>query len=250
MLVLSRRPNERIVFPGLNVAVQVVSVKSSVVRLGIEAPEDVTICREEVLGKFAAGEPAAAPPSREERHAVQNRLNALNIGLTLLREQVNAGMTASCLETVDKLREEYEHLRRQLERNTPAAAPPARRARVRKALLVEDDQNEREFLAGFLRLAGIDVATAGDGSAALDYLRSAERPDVVLLDMVLPLCDGPTTLREIRRNPSYDGLRIFAMTGHARERFRLDGRVDGWFQKPFNPQDLLRRLQEEHDKSA
>ncbi len=49
MLVLSRRPNEKIVLPGLGVTVQVVSVRPGVVRLGIEAPSGVRVLREELL---------------------------------------------------------------------------------------------------------------------------------------------------------------------------------------------------------
>jgi carbon storage regulator CsrA len=53
MLVLSRRPNEKIVLPGLGVTVQVVSVKPGVVRLGIEAPSGVRVLREELLPRPA-----------------------------------------------------------------------------------------------------------------------------------------------------------------------------------------------------
>jgi carbon storage regulator len=51
MLVLSRRPNEKIVLPGLGITVQVVSVKPGVVRLGIDAPPAVQVLREELLGR-------------------------------------------------------------------------------------------------------------------------------------------------------------------------------------------------------
>jgi carbon storage regulator CsrA len=49
MLVLSRRLHEKILFPGLNVTVQVVAIKPGVIRIGIEAPPDVRIVREEIL---------------------------------------------------------------------------------------------------------------------------------------------------------------------------------------------------------
>ena len=57
MLVLSRRLHERIQFPGLNITVQVVAIKPGVVRIGIEAPPDVRIVREEILAQPPA--PAA-----------------------------------------------------------------------------------------------------------------------------------------------------------------------------------------------
>ena len=51
MLVLSRRRNEKIVLPHLGITVQVVAIKPGVVRLGIEAPPEVAVCREELLNK-------------------------------------------------------------------------------------------------------------------------------------------------------------------------------------------------------
>jgi carbon storage regulator CsrA len=57
MLVLSRRLHEKILFPGLNITVQVVTIKPGVVRLGIEAPPNVKIFREELLAQPAT--PAA-----------------------------------------------------------------------------------------------------------------------------------------------------------------------------------------------
>src|SRR5207247_7632458 len=84
----------------------------------------------------------------------------------------------------------------------------------RKALLVEDNPQERELMALFLRSEGLDVDTAGDGCDALDYLKARGRPDVVLLDMGLPRLDGPATLRKIRQDPACAGLKIFAVSGH------------------------------------
>ena len=49
MLVLSRRPNEKVLFPSINASVQVVAIKPGVVRLGIEAPAEVVVFREEVM---------------------------------------------------------------------------------------------------------------------------------------------------------------------------------------------------------
>src|SRR5262249_44877517 len=49
MLVLSRRPNQKILFPAINTAIQIVSVQGSLVRLGIEAPPEITVLREELL---------------------------------------------------------------------------------------------------------------------------------------------------------------------------------------------------------
>jgi CheY-like chemotaxis protein len=125
-----------------------------------------------------------------------------------------------------------------------SAAAPARMS-APKALLVEDDHNECELLAGFFRLAGYEVATAGDGSDAIDYLQQHERPDVMLLDMMLPRCDGPTTIRRLRDDPAFNDLKIFAMSGYTPDQIGLDCGASGvarWFQKPLNPELLLREL--------
>jgi len=256
MLVLTRRLNEKILLPTLQVSIQVVAIKPGGVRLGIEAPPEVTILREEVqdrTGEWGAApaapvEEALAPEFRRLNQLLRNRLNIDSLGLAELRRQLQAGLTVDALATLDKVEEDVLMLRERLEAEVERAAQPARRAR--KALLVEDDSNERELLAGFLRTAGLDVDTAGDGTDALDYLHSHVRPDVVLLDMGLPRCDGATMVRQLRRDPAYAGLKIFAVTGYSADQFDLDrgpGGVDRWFHKPINPEALLQDLKRELD---
>src|SRR5262249_9208093 len=147
--------------------------------------------------------------------------------------------------TLERMAKELGGLRDQVETLVPPR--PARPAGRRRALLVEDDRNECELLAGFLRLAGLEVDTAGDGADALDSRSRGGRPEVVLLAMLLPRGDGPTTVRAIRGEPAYAGLKIFAVTGASPERLGVDrgpGGVDGWFSKPINPESLLRALEE------
>jgi carbon storage regulator CsrA len=253
MLVLSRRPNEKVLFPTINTALQVVSIKGGTVRLGIEAPPEVTILRAELQDRAAAREattPLAEPAEsrlRGLRHLLRNRLSVTTVGLGLLRQQARAGLRDEMERTIAKIEEDMHLLRQRLESEaatTPAPMPPSRPAR--RALLVEDDQNERELLAGFLRLSGFAVDTASDGCDALDYLRVGERPDVVLLDMGLPRCDGATAAREIRRDPACAQLRIFAVSGHAPIEYNLDhARIDRWFAKPLDPAVLLQELTRE-----
>jgi carbon storage regulator CsrA len=65
MLVLSRRPNEKIIFPGLGITVQVAEIKGGRVRLGIEAPPEVKVLREELSGRQnTKSEPASVEPGR------------------------------------------------------------------------------------------------------------------------------------------------------------------------------------------
>ena len=261
MLVLTRRPNEKIVFPSINASVQVLAAKSGKVRLGIQAPPGVAILREELLERDGPRQPIAMPfPSavarstlRELNHVVRNRLNAATLGLALIRRQLHGGVSRVGLEgTLDKIEREFESLDQQMEKMKEQVAPQ-RPIKPRKALLVEDDPNECELMAGFLRLAGLEVDTAADGVEALEYLDERGRPDVLLLDMVLPRCDGPTFLRAIRHDPACAGLKIFAVSGHSPVRFGLDSGTTGcdrWFRKPVNPEALLRDLNQDLDNAS
>jgi carbon storage regulator CsrA len=256
MLVLSRRPNEKVLFPNISTAVQILSIKGGAVRLGIEAPPEVTILRAELQDRAAergATTPLAEPAEsrlRGLRHLLRNRLNVTSVGLGLLRQQARAGLGDEMERTIAKIEEDM-HLFRQRLDSEPAQTPsrlPKSARKPRKALLVEDEENERELLAGYLRLAGFDVDTAGDGCDALDHLHACERPDVVLLDMGLPRCDGATTAREIRRDPACAGLKIFAVSGHSPNEYEFDrgsGVIDRWFHKPLDPAVLLRELTQE-----
>ncbi len=243
MLVLSRRTNEKIVFPTLDATIQVVSIQGGTVRLGIEAPPHVPVRRAELLDRGPAQQRAAHPSIQQVLHQLNNRLNSSTIALALLRRQLDLGLSRQMESTLGRLDQELGSLRRAVE---SLAAPP--QAASRRALLVEDDANECELLAGFLRLAGLEVDTAGDGGDALDYLRARPRPDVVLMDMMLPRCDGPTAVRAIRSEPGWAGLRIFGVTGADPSRFNLPegpGGIDRWFHKPLNPEALLAELKRE-----
>jgi carbon storage regulator CsrA len=259
MLVLSRKLNEKIVFPTLNATVQVVEIKRGAVRLGIDAPPEVTIRRAELPDRTAEwatgttgrkGRTGDGAEPEGLRRQLCGRLATAGVGLGLLRLQLDAGLTEEARATLARLQDDLQLLRYGLEGETDA--PPARplpwARRPQKALLVEDNRSERELLAGYLRESGLEVHTAGDGSDALDYLGSHGRPDVILLDMGLPRVDGPTVVREIRRNHAYAGLKIFGVTAHLPEEFDLEcgpRGIDRWFQKPVDPGVLLHGLTEE-----
>ena len=260
MLVLSRRVNEKIVFPTLGVSVQVVGVKGGLVRLGIAAPPEVHVLRGEVKDRRVAA-PGQASGSRPDEAAergldrlgdlVRRRLEINRRGLDLLASQIAAGQLAAAGLTLASIEEDLRLLQSRVDPDRPAAGDLRSRP-IRRALLVEDDPNERDLMARFLRKAGLDVATASDGADALDYLNRRGHPDVVLLDMGLPRTGGAEVVRTVRRDPSYAGLKIFAVTGHTQDEFDLaqgPGGVDRWYHKPVDPEDLVRGMTQELDSA-
>jgi carbon storage regulator CsrA len=113
MLVLSRRLNEKIVFPGINTTVQIVSVKPGLVRLGIEAPAEVAVLREELARRTGPDSASEALSS-----GTRQRLEAVGTCLSLLRLQLEGGRSASAEETIGQIEQELQALRRQVEQPT------------------------------------------------------------------------------------------------------------------------------------
>jgi DNA-binding response OmpR family regulator len=133
--------------------------------------------------------------------------------------------------------------------NSRAQEIPAGPTPTRRALLVEDNNNEAELLAGYLRSFHFNVSVARDGAHALEYLACHDqKPDVVLLDMNMPRMDGKTAIFEMRSNPENEGLKIFAVTGMSQEEAGIGTGcwgVDRWFTKPIRPDVLVSEMHRE-----
>lgn len=246
MLVLSRRQDDKIVFPNLGITVEILRIAGRSVRLGVVAPPNVRVLRHELADKLEQGpdEPVVALPPAMSNHRLRNRLNKATVGLQLAQMQLELGRHDEADRTLEKVLSEFEDLESDLGdqasgvRSVECSVP-------RRALLVEDDANEGELLAGYLRLSGFCVDTASDGCDALDYLAEHSQPDVVLLDMQMPRCDGPTTISAIRDNPKFRELKVFAVSGKVPTEMGVaigPGGVDRWFRKPLNPKSLVAEL--------
>lgn len=238
MLVLTRRADEKIVFPTLNVTVHLLRIDGRVARLGIDAPPEVRVLREELAGRPTP--PDVRPAARSAAHELSNRLSKISLGLHLYRRQQEANQPKHAEATLDRVFAQLDALDRTAVGGLVGERPAAP-GRPITALLVDDDSNERELLAGLLGMNGCECATARDGQEALDYLASHDRPDVVLLDMLMPRCDGPTALKAIRANPRLADLRVFCVSGTPPHDLGVptgSGGVDGWFPKPLNPRTL------------
>ncbi len=111
-----------------------------------------------------------------------------------------------------------------------------------RILLVEDNELNRDMLSRRLLRANYQVSTAADGATALQLIRD-ERPDVVLLDMSLPIKDGWTTCREVRQDPSIAGTVIIALTAHAMGEDRVKAMAVGCNHYATKPVDFPQLLE-------
>jgi len=127
MLVLSRRLGEKLVLPSVPATVQVVSVHGAVVRLGVEAPTQVPVLREEICPEPVRSftQEGEAPQPADARldklkHIFRNRLNNLGLGLALLKRQVLSRRPSEGVQgTLQRLDEEYQALIKQLKSVLP-----------------------------------------------------------------------------------------------------------------------------------
>ncbi|MBN1430606.1 MAG: response regulator transcription factor [Anaerolineae bacterium] len=111
-------------------------------------------------------------------------------------------------------------------------------------LLVEDDKIVRETLAYNLRQEGYDVLTAGDGRKALEIIRR-DKPDLIVLDVMLPGMDGLSVCRAVRDNVETAHIPVIMLTacGEPDDKlFGLDSGADDYITKPFGLVEFRARV--------
>jgi two-component system, OmpR family, phosphate regulon response regulator PhoB len=117
---------------------------------------------------------------------------------------------------------------------------------TRKILLVDDDDMVRDLVAATLKGGDYQLLQAADGGKGLELTR-AHRPDIVLLDVNMPVMDGVSVCQAIKSDPSTANVTVIMLTALGQEvdkdRARRAG-ADGYFTKPFSPLNLLRRVGE------
>jgi two-component system, OmpR family, response regulator MtrA len=110
-----------------------------------------------------------------------------------------------------------------------------------RILLVEDDPSIREVAAMGLRASGFTVSTASDGAEGLERWRT-DRPDLVLLDVMLPRLDGLEVLRAIRREATTPVVMLTARADTIDVVVGLESGADDYVRKPFEMPELVARL--------
>ena len=113
-----------------------------------------------------------------------------------------------------------------------------------RLLLVEDHEEIWDFLSRRLKRKGHDVSLAFDGQAGLDKVR-AESPDLILMDVNLPVLDGYSAVRELRSDPQTADVPVIALTAHAmagdRDKAIAAGCTD-YHPKPIDFSRLLEQI--------
>ena len=113
-----------------------------------------------------------------------------------------------------------------------------------KVLIVDDEPDILLSLQFLMKKAGYDVRTAKDGEQALAEV-AREKPDIVLLDVMMPKLDGFSVCQRIKSDPALAGVRVVMLTARGRDVEREKGLslgADDYITKPFSTKDAIDRV--------
>jgi two-component system, cell cycle response regulator DivK len=116
--------------------------------------------------------------------------------------------------------------------------------RVAKILLVEDNEMNRDMLSRRLKRNGYDVVIAIDGQQGVD-MAASEAPDLILMDMSLPVIDGWEATRRVKANEETRGIPVIALTAHAMAGDRekaIEAGCEDYDTKPVEITRLLEKI--------
>ena len=116
----------------------------------------------------------------------------------------------------------------------------------KRILVVEDTEDNRRILRDLLTNAGFDVIEATDGERGVAAARE-ERPDLILMDIQLPVIDGYEATRRIKAMPEYKSIPIIVVTSYALsgdEGKAREAGCDAYVTKPYSPRALLAKIRE------
>jgi two-component system KDP operon response regulator KdpE len=111
-----------------------------------------------------------------------------------------------------------------------------------RILLVDDEKRILHFLSSKLIAAGYEILTAGDGYEALEQAQ-AQEPDLIVLDVLMPRMNGFEVLKELRTFSSVPVIFLSARGADADRIKGLSTGADDYLPKPFNPEELLARIE-------
>jgi carbon storage regulator CsrA len=249
MLVLSRKESQRIVFPTVGIAMEVIRVQGKATRIGIDAPDEIPIFRGEVADLKGIEFSSDTDPKDQLRRlarAVRERLDAAAVSLNQLHQHCENDPNPRIREMILDVFRELKQLDAEAD-----AAVETDADREAHALLIGTDAHERGLLASYLRLRGIETTIATGSHDALDFLSLHAAPDVILLDMQAADHGGRYLVENIRAEEQ--PCKLFAMSRTDPSRFGVPSGpqgIDHWFPKPVDPEQVVLKIAAEAGFSA
>jgi two-component system cell cycle response regulator DivK len=116
----------------------------------------------------------------------------------------------------------------------------------KRILVAEDQEDNRQILRDLLGSVDYEMIEAADGEAAVAAAKR-ERPDLILMDIQMPLLDGYEATRRIKADPALKAIPIIAVTSYALsgdEAKARDAGCDAYVTKPYSPRQLLAKIRE------
>jgi two-component system, cell cycle response regulator DivK len=117
---------------------------------------------------------------------------------------------------------------------------------TKRILVVEDQDDNMQILRDLLGSVGYGLIEARDGEEGVKAAK-AERPDLILMDIQLPILDGYEATRQIKADPALRAIPIIVVTSYALsgdEARARDAGCDGYIPKPYSPRQLLAKIRE------
>jgi two-component system cell cycle response regulator DivK len=117
---------------------------------------------------------------------------------------------------------------------------------TKRILVVEDQEDNRQILRDLLASADYEMSEAENGQEALDAV-AKQRPDLILMDIQLPIMDGYEATRRIKGNPEWKDIPIIVVTSYALsgdEGKAREAGCDAYVTKPYSPRALLAKIRE------
>jgi CheY-like chemotaxis protein len=112
----------------------------------------------------------------------------------------------------------------------------------KRLLVVEDDRDIRESLQDLLEVEGYAVFTAENGKDALDRLHGMDAPDLILLDLMMPVMSGDEFLRQLRKDDSLRSIPVLVVSAWTDEANKVLDLAQGYVTKPIAVPELLSEI--------
>jgi two-component system, cell cycle response regulator DivK len=116
----------------------------------------------------------------------------------------------------------------------------------KRILVVEDQPDNRQIIRDMLAPTDYEISEVEDGQQALEAI-AKQQPDLILMDIQLPIIDGYTATRNIKANPAWRSIPTIAVTSYAlsgEEKKAREAGCDDYVPKPFSPRQLLAKIRQ------